>query len=309
MTTAEDSARLPSKRIVVEAREDRAMRWVILAVVIAAIVGTFAYRRLVGERLMTKQQFADAVKHRISEAYPQLAVKEANGLEFVIVKDGKESSFYLDNTYQVYRLNPKHCPQIIDDFLNVMTAKPDIPVTWEEARPRLMPSLKSRQFLEETRQLRNGAEYLENLVVLDYSKELCVLIAIDSERSIAFATKEQLSKWGVSAQEAFKCSVENLGKLTAPLWSDATEVAHKHGFFAFNTMDGYDASRLLLPDFYQRASQALGCDRIAVGVPNRDYIAAFPAGSPGLPRHAEKIKNDFAAYDHAISPNLIYLPE
>lgn len=281
------------------------MIWAIGAVVLIVI----AVLALKKKRLMTPAQFAEAVRQRIAEAHSEIDIKEATGLQFILTKEDKDITVFWDNAYAVYRQNPGYCTQIIDDFLKGMTNRPEPPKTLEEAKSKLLPSLRSRQYVADARKLPGGMETVEKLVVLDHSEELCILIAIDSELTISFAQKEQLEGWGVSPQQALEIAVKNLGKLTGPLWPDATEVARKHGFFAFNTMDGYDASRLLLPDFCQRACQALGCDRIAVGVPNRDYIAAFPVDSPVLAKHAEKMKQDFAQYDHAISPNLIYLPE
>lgn len=281
------------------------MAWAVAAIVVIIVVVLVLRKK----RLLTQAQFAEAVKQRIAQAHPGIHVLKADGLAFTISKDGKETGIYWDNAYAVYRNNPNFCSEIIDDFLKGMTSRPEPPQTWAEAKPKLMPSLRARVYLEEAKKLPGGAETVEKAVVLDYNEELCILIAIDSELTIAFATKDQLSQWGVSPEQALDVAIENLGKVTGPLWPDATETAHKYGIFAFNTLDGYDASRVLLPDFYQRASQALESDRIVVGVPNRDYVVAMSVDNPVLGKHIEKIKKDFADYDHPISPNLIHLPQ
>ncbi len=275
---------------------------------IAAAVMLVAF--FLGRRArITPEKFVEAVNARLVEAHPDLKVIETNGFEMKIEKDGEAHTVFWDNAYMVYVRNPGYCNEIIDDFLKALTGKPELPATWDEARSRLLPSLKSRAYLEEVGKMANGAEFVEKLVVLDYKGDLCVFIAIDSELTVAFATKDQLADWGVSAEHALEVAIENLGKLTGPLWPDAVETASKSGYFAFNTLDGYDASRLLLPDFYERASRALGCTRIAVGTPNRDFIIAYPADNPALDKVAGKVRADYQSYDHAISPDMIHLPE
>lgn len=275
---------------------------------IAAAVILVAY--FVGKRArMNPEKFMEAVNARLAEAHPDLKVIETNGLEMKIEKDGEAHTVFWDNAYMVYVRNPGYCNEIIDDFLKALTGKPELPATWDEARPRLLPALKSRAYLDEIAKIADGAEYLEKLVALDYRDGLCILLAIDSELTVAFATKDQLADWQVSPEQALDVAIENLGKLTGPLWPDAVETASQTGYFVFNTLDGYDASRLLLPDFYERASRALGCTRIAVGTPNRDFIIAYPADSSNLKMVADKVRADFQSYDHAISPDMIYLPE
>ena len=278
---------------------------VVVLIVLLAVCGSLRSRRL-----MAPEQFADAVRRRIEENHPDIAIKEAQGFSWRLSVKGRDVPMFLDNTYLRYRQSPEAFDSLVDVLVKALSEGADTESSWEVAKPKLLPSLKSQDYLNQTRSLEGGDKLVDNLVVLSHNDELRILIAVDSEFSMFFATKDQLANWGVSPEEALNQALENLAKLTAPHWVEATERAKRHGVFAFNVQDSYDASRLLLPDFYERASRALGCTRIAVGVPNRDMVAAFPADNPAnLDALRAHIRGDYEKYDHPVSPNVILLPE
>lgn len=282
---------------------------VVVAVLAAVVTAAIVSRRASSKRLMTPEQFAEAVKLRIRTHHPDVTIKRADGFELVLTFKGKDSPIYLNNSYATYRHDPIHFDENVDRLVRVLleTREPDL--TWTQARPRLFPALKPQQYLDQTRLLKGGSEAVDDLVVLGYRGDLRILLAIDFDASMTFATKSKLRKWGVTPDEALKCAVENLSKLTAPHWAEATEQARQKGFFAFDVRDGYDSSRLLLPDFCERASRALGCTRMAVGIPIRDLIIAVPAENANqVDRVRNVVMDTYSTGDHPITPDLIFLP-
>lgn len=133
---------------------------------------------------------------------------------------------------------------------------------------------------------------------------------IDSERTMRGVSQRDLKRWGVSKDQLFDQSVTNLSKLTAPYWAEATRDASQTKLFSLDAQDGYDASRILLPDYYERASRALGCERIAIAVPTRDCLIAFDAGDTALlAKFSRVIARDYEQCPYPISPKLLLLPE
>ncbi len=278
---------------------------IIAVLAILAVVYILATRK----RVMSPEQFAEAVKQRIASNHPNITIKSTDGFNWVLEIENEERQWFLDNTYARYRQEPDDFDPLVDYMLDSISEMEDpVDISWEEAKPRLLPSLKSDQYFIDNLKLPGGAEMIEKLVSFDYVKDLKITIAIDSEMSMSFVNKQQLESWGVSKEDLLNTAIENLSKLTAQHWAEATRMAQENGLFAFMTHDGYDASRILLPDFHERASRALGCERILVGIPNRDFIAAIPENAPGKEKFCKQVRQDSEHYDHAVTSEIIALP-
>lgn len=280
-----------------------------IMIVAVLVIAILLYRFVNRKRVMSPEQFVVAVRQRILSDHQNVTIKSADGFDWTLEIEGQPIQIYLNNTYARYCQYPAHFDAIVDNLIHAMSARQDITgLTWEDAKSHLIPCLKSAQYLLDTRRLPGGIAMVDNLVILDYRHGLKILIAIDSEMAMSFANLEQLKRWGVSKDDLLRVSIENLSKLTAPHWVEATQRAQEKGFFAFATHDGYDASRILLPDFYERASRALGCKKLLVGIPNRDFISAIPEDAPWKDRFCKQVRSDAESYDHAISPDVITMP-
>lgn len=278
---------------------------VIIAVLVVAVV---VYKIVSRKRVMSPEQFIEAVRQRILTNHANVSIKSADGFDWTLEIDGQQTQVFLNNTYARYTQYPAHFNMIVDHIINSFSTHEDTSeLSWEDAKRRLFPCLKPWQYLEDSRQLPGGADAVDKLVVFDYDYNLKIIIAVDSETTMSFVNLDQLKSWGISKDELLRLSIENLSKLTAPHWAGATELAQNNGIFAFATHDGYDASRILLPDFYERASRALGSENLLVGIPNRDFIAAIPANAPWKDNFQKQVRSDAESYDHAILPDVITL--
>lgn len=281
----------------------------ILIIIAILVILVVIYKIYIRKRVMTPGQFIEAARQRIISDHPNVSIISIFGFNWTLEIEGKQNNIYFDNTYALYCRFPDQFNDIIDHFIRAMSNPEDVEIlSWDDAKHRLLPSLKSQYYIEDLRYMPGGATVADNLVVCDYNYGLKILIAIDSEMSISFATTKQLENWGVSKDELLRISIDNLSKLTAQLWVEATLRAQKSGVFAFATYDGYDASRILLPDFYERASRALGSNELLVGIPNRDFICAIPKNAPWKDKFCKQIQSDAQSCDHPITPDPITLP-
>ena len=69
-------------------------------------------------------------------------------------------------------------------------------------------------------------------------------------------------------------------------------------------MDGYDASRLLLPTLHDRLRRFLGSP-FAAGVPNRDILLCFRNTDEMVSRLRKQIRNDYREMPHQISDRVL----
>src|SRR5206468_6093518 len=66
----------------------------------------------------------------------------------------------------------------------------------------------------------------------------------------------------------------------------------KINLILFQTMDGYDASRILLPTLHERLREHLGSP-FAAGIPNRDILLCFRNDDETVARLREQIADDY----------------
>jgi uncharacterized protein YtpQ (UPF0354 family) len=72
----------------------------------------------------------------------------------------------------------------------------------------------------------------------------------------------------------------------------------------FQTMDGYDSSRLLLPSLFERLREYLG-GPFAAAIPNRDILLCFRDEEETVDRLRPQIAADYRRMPHQITDRLV----
>jgi uncharacterized protein YtpQ (UPF0354 family) len=216
----------------------------------------------------SRDKFAKLVIARMRSAgidYPL----EYNVQDFSI--DGpKRSRIFLGNVYAEYcRVSSSDRERVLKNAVRTWaTMGTQIPDEFEDARPDLMPILRSRSYLEVglRRVQSEHAAPLEipHEIVAD---SLCVMLAYDLPASMTTINDEQLEKWGVTFYEAMEVAKQNLEETT-------TTIAQMGSLYIVANGDSYDSSRLLLIDKVRRLD--LKGDPIVM-TPNRESL--FIAGA------------------------------
>jgi uncharacterized protein YtpQ (UPF0354 family) len=78
----------------------------------------------------------------------------------------------------------------------------------------------------------------------------------------------------------------------------------KINLILFQTMDGYDASRILLPTLHDRLREHLGSP-FAAGIPNRDILLCFRNDDETVARLREQIADDYRKMPHQVTDKLL----
>ncbi|XHS79486.1 hypothetical protein ACFJGW_05795 [Burkholderiaceae bacterium UC74_6] len=149
-----------------------------------------------------------------------------------------------------------------------------MPDSFEEARPRLRPLLRGRWHVEVPR-LRaeiEGATYNGHLATMPFGHDAVVALGYDTPERTLQVTPDELSSWKISFPEALKAATHNLRMLTAPRFH-----ALQAGVHVGDWSDGYDTSRILLPEVMRQC----GIDgEIVMMMPSRRAgILIAPASS------------------------------
>lgn len=280
------------------------MVYAVVIVVVLIAVGAWIRTR---KRVLPPEQFVQAVRAIIAARHPDVKVKSELDFGLECEVGGKISSLFLDNMYAQYRQAPGMLAQIVAQYLLVARPVADGAgeICWDEAKGRVLPLIKPDEYFHAI----PDADVRENLVTFDAANGLRVVIVLDSEQTMRSVKKDELQGWGISMDQIRETALKNLATLTAPLWPEAVANAGQRGSFEFMTNDGYDASRIMLPDLYERVSRSLGCSRIIVTIPTRDILVAFDADKTTKERVAAFAVKVFGEGHHSVTADLFYMPK
>lgn len=161
------------------------------------------------------------------------------------------------------------------------------------ACPRLLPQLMPPAFAERV-----------PILHLPFGRSLAIGIVLDSEKGYQYLREEDALRWRKSKQELLATALANLAEASRelPLHSAENEDAR---FIAIATKDGFDAARILLPEFQEYLASQLGSP-IRFGIPNRDFLICWnaDASAPFVEFVSAKLADDFATQPYPLSTHV-----
>jgi hypothetical protein len=168
---------------------------------------------------------------------------------------------------------------------SMLASELDLPDDFAEARSHLRPKIWSRLGLELARlqaKLDDGAEDKFSMPEYEIGSHLVASLVYDLPAAVRSISQSDLENWGITYYEGLECARENLQA------DKATYAQIGDNLYVFKSGDTYDASRLLVPEFFERLE--VEGDMIAI-VPNRDtLIVTGAADDKGLEIMAELAK-------------------
>lgn len=185
---------------------------------------------------------------------------------------------------------------------------------WEAAAPIVYPLLRPAGthglHLETLATPRDAAGNVEPLVDVGPAGLIVAYVLANAGFDV-LANGDHLAAWGVSPATLRDAAYRNLAawSLEAPWSVDETD---RRRVISSDTGDGWDASRILLPDAAAHLERELGGprDRVLVGVPARDLLIAgcLHAEDPDFaPLLADFIRDYAGDSDDAIDQRIFEL--
>ncbi len=172
-----------------------------------------------------------------------------------------------------------------------------VPDSWEAARDRLRLQLMPAGLI------RDGIS-----VTYPMLDQVVVSVVIDSPHGYAYVRNEDLVRWSISQFDLYEVACDNLKKA-----SEGIEISFIEGpppLIVLQTHDGYDAARVLLPEFREFAAQRLGSPFFAA-IPNRDFLIMW--SQTAEPNFHEHIKNqvriDTTSQSHPLTSTILLVTE
>ncbi len=176
----------------------------------------------------------------------------------------------LENLYRMSVLRPegtrRHVERWIVELLRAAEGTPDL----DGIVRRIVRADSCRWWCLRIR-IRNQLSVTQPLV-----GGLVVAYGIDNDRTISHVTKKRLDKWNVEIDDLHETAMGNLTKKSQAVAAHAAQDDDgRMELILFQTMDGYDASRVLLPDLHDRLREHLGSP-FAAGDSQSGHPAVLP---------------------------------
>jgi uncharacterized protein DUF1444 len=242
----------------------------------------------------SRQQFIERVLEIARAKFPLEKIALAQQA-FSLTINGHVAS--LENLYRQTQLMPDsiqhQTERWVVELLRAADA-PDATAHFDEIGDRLMPMI-----VPENGALAAGA-YCRPLV-----DGLSVAYAVDNDRTIAYVSKSRFEEWKISGDDLHEMALTNLSARSTEISAHAAQDDEGNiNLMLFQTMDGYDSSRLLLPTLYDRLREYLGAP-FAAAIPNRDILLCFRDDIETVDRLRPQIASDFQRMPHQITDKLL----
>ena len=248
---------------------------------------------------MSREQFVEHVLQYVHEKFP--LVKISRGKEpFSMLVNGHLAS--MENVYRMAVLQPEdvrhHVERWVVELVRAAEGTPDRTGSFEELRDRILPMI-----------VADGERDRRTMVTEPLLEGLSVAYAIDSDRTIAYIPESQFNEWSVDRETLHEAAIENLVKRSESMSAHAAQDEDgKINLILFQTMDGYDASRILLPTLHERLREHLGSPFVA-GIPNRDILLCFRDDEETVGRLRNQIADDYRKMPHQVTDKLLLVTQ
>lgn len=167
-------------------------------------------------------------------------------------------------------------------------------LSYPAAQARLRPQIVPDEYKSAAR----------DLVCRPLFAGLSLAYAIDDEKAYQLLRQPTLDGWHATQNEVEARAIANLEAISASIPLEVRRRLNRHGYIIVDTYDGYDAVRLLLPDFMARVRATLDVSRVFVGIPSRDFLIAWTPDFYARGSFAMKLREDVLTHNHPLTDAL-----
>lgn len=246
----------------------------------------------------SREQFVQQVIEVAKAKFPVAKVARVGAQPFSLQINGQVAS--LENLYRSSQLQPEQSQKFVEQWiLEIVRASegtPDLTAAYDELAERIMPVI-----------VREDPASNTSMITQPLVPGLCVAYAVDSERSLWYISASTLVKWHTTIEALHEKAMSNLVDRSQAIAAHAAQDEDgKINLILFQTMDGFDATRILLPTLHDRLREHLGSPFVA-GVPNRDILLCFRDDPATVEQFRSQIGNDFRQMPHPITDQLLLI--
>ena len=238
------------------------------------------------------RQLTNEVLQKLRERHPEQDFQmDEKGIR------GRNRVVFMSNLYREVRSSPGRRDEIIDHFVQSLGESMDLHLgeeTWEDARPRLLPLLKPRSYVE-------SASVPRHSLVNEWLDDVVICYALRSKDIFRFVTTADTDRWEQTLESAHEVAITNLCNLGWPSKLEGARQPDGGRLIIVATGDGLASSRILHPDLHRLFSGPLGSP-FRAGIPDRDTLIVYSDRHRLRIRTEKQLRKDFRSSSYPITP-------
>lgn len=219
-----------------------------------------------------------------------------------IIFDGKR--IFVDDLFRILKLEePSRRSEIVDKYISLILPRGEDNEIYpfEAVCSKIMPKIYPYSVLRQ-----RSPDAITHQPFVNETAIVPVIDFPDSTRSIS---PLEVRLWGKSVDEIGEIARKNLSDYKEDFEISIGEFKGGGIFVAFDANDGYDSSRILLPDFHKRLSPILGRE-FYVSIPCRDFLVAIPGNKPHMISLVKaRLKMEYETRPCPITPELFLVTQ
>lgn len=244
---------------------------------------------------LSREEFLNRVTTIVRERLPLVRIGEGDE-SFSLSVNGAVAP--LENLYRASaELDDEklrhHVERWAVELIRAAEGTPDQSAGFEEVKERILPMV-----------LGSHVSFPEGVVMQPLVEGLMVAYAIDNDRTMTYIHQSRFETWAISLELLHRTAIENLAARSESIAAHAAQdESGRVNLILFQTLDGYDASRLLLPTLHDRLKEHLGSP-FAAGMPNRDILLCFRDDEETVASLKQQIAEDYRRMPHQVTDRL-----
>ena len=249
---------------------------------------------------ISREQFSQRVIEIVRAKFPLVKIGRAEEPSFSLRVNGRVEP--LENLYRDAVLHPERVQEQIEAWtlalLRVSEGMPEVWADFDELRTRVLPMVVAQNVAE-------GSS--KSMLSQPLVPGLRVAYAIDDKRTITYIPPMLFERWNVQLDDLHAIALENLVARSEAIQANAAQDDDgRINLILFQTLDGFDATRILLPTLHDRLREHLGSP-FGAGIPNRDILLCFRNDDETVDRLREQISRDYRQMPHQVTDKILQI--
>ena len=246
----------------------------------------------------SREQFASKVIEIVRARFPlvKIARSEQN---FSLRVNGHVAS--LENLYRMACLRPDDIAHSVErwavELLRAGEGTPDHGAAFDQVQERILPMVLSQASHDPETSM---------MITQPLVPGLQIAYALDNDRTISYIPHPLFKRWKLQIDDLHEKAMNNLVSRSEAINAQAATDEEGIYLILFQTLDGFDASRILLPTLHDRLREHLGSP-FAASIPHRDILLCFRNKDAIVDGLREQIKAEYRKMPHQVTDQILLI--